>query len=106
MKFQLLMKSKMLKTKTFLAFKLPDFVFIMLINVKMPTNIYEHDKFCQLVLKILSEKEILTSVKGHNPVKNLRKMTSNNPKVDLVNINAHAKFGQILSIDSQDIELK
>ena len=30
-------KAKMLKTKTFLAFKLSDVVFIMLINVKMPT---------------------------------------------------------------------
>ena len=33
-------------------------------------------------------------------------MTGNNPKLDLVNINAHTKFGQILSISSLDIEQK
>ena len=37
MKFQLLIKTKMLKIKDFLAFKLWNVVFIMLINVKMPT---------------------------------------------------------------------
>ena len=36
MKFQLLIKTKML-IKIFLAFKLSDGVFILLINVKMPT---------------------------------------------------------------------
>ena len=30
----------------------------------------------------------------------------NNPKVDVVNVDVHAKFGQILSIRSQDIERK
>ena len=29
-----------------------------------------------------------------------------NPKLDLVNINAYIKFGEILSICSQDIEQK
>ena len=33
-------------------------------------------------------------------------MTGNNPKLDLVNIDVHTKFGQILSIDSQDTERK
>ena len=28
----------------------------------------------------------------------------NNPKLDLVNVDVHTKFGQILSIRSQDIE--
>ena len=37
---------------------------------------------------------------------NLQKMTGKNPKLDLVNINAHTKFGQILSISSQDIGRK
>ena len=38
MKFQLLIKGKMLKNiKIFLALKLSDAVFIMLINVNMPT---------------------------------------------------------------------
>ena len=33
-------------------------------------------------------------------------MTGNNPKLDLVNVDAHTKFGRILSIHSQDIERK
>ena len=63
-------------------------------------------RFCQFVLKILSGNKILTSIKGHNSVKILRKMTGNNPKLDLVNDDVHTKFGQILSIRSQDIERK
>ena len=63
-------------------------------------------RFCQFVLKILSRNEILTSIKGHNSVKILRKMTGNNPKLDLVNDDMHTKFGRILSIRSQDIERK
>ena len=63
-------------------------------------------RFCQFVLKILSGNEILTSIKGRNSVNILRKMTGNNPKLDLVNDDVHTKFGQILSIRSQDIERK
>ena len=63
-------------------------------------------RFCQLVLNILSGNEILTSVKGCNSVKILRKMTGKNPKLDLVSVDVHTKFGQILSICSQDIERK
>ena len=37
MKFQLFIKGKLLKNKDFLALKLSDAVFIMLINVKIPT---------------------------------------------------------------------
>ena len=33
-------------------------------------------------------------------------MTGNNPNLDLVNINAYKKFGEILSICSQNIEGK
>ena len=33
-------------------------------------------------------------------------MTCNNPKLDLVNMNAYIKFGETLSICSQDIERK
>ena len=52
-------------------------------------------------LKILSENEILISIKGHNSVTNLRKMSGhNNPKLELVNKEAYTKFGQILSICS------
>ena len=63
-------------------------------------------RFCLFVLKILSGNKILTSIKGRNSVKILRKMTGNNPKLDLVNDDMHTKFGRILSICSQDIERK
>ena len=33
-------------------------------------------------------------------------MTGNNPKLDLVNVDVHTKFGQIVSIHSQYIEWK
>ena len=33
-------------------------------------------------------------------------MTGNNPKLDLVNVDAHKKIGQILTICSQGIEQK
>ena len=33
-------------------------------------------------------------------------MTRNNPKLDLVNMNAYIKFGEIMSIRSQDIGRK
>ena len=61
--------------------------------------------FCQFLLKILSGNEILTIIKGHNS-KNWQKLTGNNPKLDLVNVDVHKKFGQILSMPSQDIERK
>ena len=63
-------------------------------------------RFCRSVLKILSGNEISMSINGRNSVKILRKMTGNNPKLDLVNVDKHTKFGQILSICSQDIERK
>ena len=63
-------------------------------------------RFCQFVLKILSGNEILTSIKGRNSIKILGKMTGNNPKLDLVNVDVHTKFGQFLLIPSQDIERK
>ena len=63
-------------------------------------------RFCPSVLEILSGNEIRTSIKGLNSVKILRKMTGNNPKVDVVNVDVHTKFGRILSIRSQDIEQK
>ena len=61
-------------------------------------------RLCQFVHKTLSGNEILTSIKGRNSMKILRKMTGNNPKLDLVNVDVHTKFGQILSIHSPDIE--
>ena len=58
------------------------------------------------VLKILNKKRFLMSIKGHNHVKNLRKMTIYNPNVDLVNDYVYTKFGLHKSIRSQDIEQK
>ena len=72
----------------------------------MLMSIQNLGRFCQVVLKILSGNKILTSIKGSNSVKILRKMTGNHPKLDLVNVNEHTKFGQILSSGSQDIERK
>ena len=63
-------------------------------------------KFCQFVRKILSGNEIFAKIKGHNYGMNVRKMTCNNPKLDLVNMNAYIKFGEILSICFQNIEWK
>ena len=57
-------------------------------------------------LKILSRNKILSSIKGNNYGTNKQKMTANSPNLDLVNINAYIKFGEILSICSQDIEQK
>ena len=45
-------------------------------------------------------------IKGHNIVKILQKKVGNNPNVDLVNVDVHTKFGQILLIRSQYIETK
>ena len=56
--------------------------------------------FCQLVLK---KNQILTSIKGHNFVANLRKTKIYNTNLDLVNDNVYTKFGLNLSIRSQDI---
>ena len=49
-------------------------------------------KFCPLVLKILSGNEILTSIKDHNSVANLRKMTLHNPNLDLINVNVYTNL--------------
>ena len=43
-------------------------------------------KFCPLVLKILSGKEILTSIKAHNSVANLQNFTLYNPNLDIINV--------------------
>ena len=48
----------------------------------------------------------MTSIKGCNPVTNFQRVMLYNPNIDLVNDNVHIKFGQILSIHSQDIEQK
>ena len=58
------------------------------------------------VLKILSGNEILMTFKVHNSVMNGRKWTLNNPKLDVVNINACALFGQNPFLRTEDIERK
>ena len=62
--------------------------------------------FCQLVLKILSKNQFLTSIKGRNSVANLLKTKIYNTNIDLVNDNVYTKFGLNLSIRSQYIEQK
>ena len=42
----------------------------------------------------------------HNSGTNVVQITCNNPKLDLVSINAYIKFGEIMSICSKDIEQK
>ena len=61
---------------------------------------------CLFVLKIWSKNQILTSIKGHNSVANLREIFFYNSKVDLVNDNVYTKFGLNRSIRFQDIEQK
>ena len=64
-------------------------------------------KFCPFVLKILNENKILALIEGHNSGINVRKMKCiENPKLDLVNMNAYIKFGENQSICSRDIERK
>ena len=60
-------------------------------------------KFCPLVLKKLSGKEIgsqdierkhnLRSIKGCNSVTNFRNLMLYNPNLDLTNVNVYTKFG-------------
>ena len=45
-------------------------------------------------------------IKGYISGTNVRKMTGNNPNLDLVNIDTYTKFDDILRICSQDIERK
>ena len=62
--------------------------------------------FCQFVLKILSKKQILISIKGRNSVANLRKTMIYKTNIDPVNDNVYTKFGLNRSIRFQDIEQK
>ena len=48
----------------------------------------------------------MAHIKDHNSATNVRKMTCNNPKLDLVNMNAYIKFGKKMPVSSQDIERK
>ena len=57
-------------------------------------------RFCPFVLKILSGNEILTSIKGHNSVIFLQKMTGNNPKLDIVNVDVHIKLSMLMCMQN------
>ena len=48
----------------------------------------------------------MAKIKGHNSDTNMRKMMRNNRKQDLAKMNADIKFGEILTIGSQNIEWK
>ena len=61
---------------------------------------------CPFVLKILSKKQILMSIKGRNSVANLRKTMIYITNVDLVNDYVYTKFGLNWFICFQDIEQK
>ena len=62
---------------------------------------------CLFVFKILSGSEILTSIKCIALLQiNQNDRSSNNLNRELVIMNARAKFGENLSICSQDIERK
>ena len=70
-----------------------------------------HDMIFALL--IYSHKIILTRIResDYSPASQLfcrvkKTMTGNYHKLDLVNIDAHTKFGLIISIRSQDIERK
>ena len=51
-------------------------------------------------------QDILTSIKGNDIVTNKQKITGDNSNLDLVNMNAHIKFGEFLSICSHDNKQK
>ena len=65
-------------------------------------NIQNLISFCQFVIKILSKNQILTRIKGHNFVANLRKAIIYNTNLKLVNDDEHTKFGLILSISPEE----
>ena len=78
-----------------------------LININANTKFGKILSFCSQDVerkKILNE--ILTSIKDQNSIINVRKTLSYIQNLDLVNINAYTKFGEIQSICSQDIERK
>ena len=65
-----------------------------------------HRLYCQLVLKILSGNKLRHKSRAITLVQMCKKIMCNNPNVDLVNMNAYIKFGELMTICSQDIEWK
>ena len=43
--------------------------------------------------RFVSDLEILTSIKGHNSVANLRNLSLYNRNLDIINVNVYTKFG-------------
>ena len=73
----------------------------------LSVNINAYTKFgeiCLFVLKMLIGNEIRAKIKGHNSGAIEWNMTCNNPNLDLVIYNAFIKFGENLTIFSQDNE--
>ena len=60
-KLQLLINTKMMKNETFLAYQLSDILFIMLINVKMPT-IVDILTFMSITKSMLFRDELKTFI--------------------------------------------
>ena len=60
----------------------------------------------RFVYKILNGSEKLTITKDHMSFENSRKLTRNNPNLNLVMVNAYTNSAKILSICSQEIEHK
>ena len=52
-------------------------------------NAYKLGEILSICSQILSVNEILTSIKGHDSVTNLRNVMRNNPNLDLVNVIAY-----------------
>ena len=55
-------------------------------------------EFLSISSQNIERKRNFGYIKGHNAGTNLRKMTCNNPKLDLVNMNAYIKFGKICQL--------
>ena len=83
---------------------------LYLVNMSAYLKFGEILSICSQDTNVLSRNEILnnilTSVKCNSSMTNARKMIGNNPTLDLVDINPYTKFGEILSICSEDIEQK
>ena len=75
-----------------------------LVNMNAYIKFGELMTFCSQDIK--RKRNFGAQIKGQNSGTYVRKMACDNSDVDLVNINAYIKFGEILSISSQDIEWK
>ena len=82
------------------------FVIVLTYILSISMHLQNSIKIHQLVNKILSIKEILTSIKGHNSVENEGKILFNRPNLHLVNImhiqnliEIHKLIHKILSIN-------